>query len=533
MKKYLLLILLVGLFVVLPLLGSRFIPTHDGEYHIIRFANFYTMLSYGYLFPRWAPDFNSGFGIPLFNFHYPLPNYVGSFFHTLGSSFVDSVKLTLAAGYLAAAVASFFWLRTLFGVKQAALGALAAMLVPYWFVDIYVRGSVGEVLAIPFVFIALWATEKKIGWALGLATALLIIAHNIMSMLFVPFVLVYLLFRWRRGIISWTLGILTAAYFWLPAIAERGYMVGLNSVSYADHFPQLAQLLIPSWGTGFSGPGFAPDEMSFQIGVLPLLVFLFARPKTPLAKLFFFVGATAIFLMLPLSQPFWSTFTPLQLLQYPWRLLSFVIPVTALLAAYLAQTRLKLMVALVIVGSIAAWSYIRPVTYERRDDAHYLSRRNFTDGTSSLGNSFSTIWTPWKAERPVARVEITQGDGIIRMDDEKPLAYAFHVSSAGVARVRVNVLYYPGWAVWVDGHKGDIQESDGVAEVSVPGGEHDVSVRFGETPIRRAADIASLAGLLCLIGWAILKSNAYRDRHDATHKRARRPGHRSVHAASS
>ena len=49
-------------------------------------------------------------------------------------------------------------------------------------------------------------------------------------------------------------------------------MVGLNSVSYADHFPDLFQLLFPSWGTGFSGVGITADEMSYQIGIVPLLV---------------------------------------------------------------------------------------------------------------------------------------------------------------------------------------------------------------------------------------------------------------------
>src|SRR3989338_5683038 len=77
------------------LLNNGLPPTHDGEYHVIRFYEFYRMLSSGELYPRWAPDLNNGYGIPLFNYVYPLPNYIASFFHMLGVSFIDSFKLNM------------------------------------------------------------------------------------------------------------------------------------------------------------------------------------------------------------------------------------------------------------------------------------------------------------------------------------------------------------------------------------------------------------------------------------------------------
>ena len=70
-------------------------PTHDGEYHVVRFYEFYKSLSSGNFYPRWAHDFNNGYGIPLFNFVYPLPNYIAAFFHFFGVSFIDSFKLNI------------------------------------------------------------------------------------------------------------------------------------------------------------------------------------------------------------------------------------------------------------------------------------------------------------------------------------------------------------------------------------------------------------------------------------------------------
>ena len=63
------------------------------------------------------------------------------------------------------------------------------------------------------------------------------------------------------------------------------------------------------------------------------------------------------------------------------------------------------------------------VTYEKRDDSHYLSRREFTDGTSSPGNSFSTIWTGWKKERFQTRFQASTGDATINVYKETPLPH--------------------------------------------------------------------------------------------------------------
>ena len=48
------------IYAVLPLFGRSYIPTHDGEYHIIRIVEFAKMLGEGNIVPRWAPELNSG-----------------------------------------------------------------------------------------------------------------------------------------------------------------------------------------------------------------------------------------------------------------------------------------------------------------------------------------------------------------------------------------------------------------------------------------------------------------------------------------
>ena len=87
-------IAIFSLIATLPLFHQGLLPTHDGEYHVVRFYEFHKMISDGVWYPRWAPDLLYGLGVPLFNYVYPLPNYVASFLHFFGtkSNPMDSNK---------------------------------------------------------------------------------------------------------------------------------------------------------------------------------------------------------------------------------------------------------------------------------------------------------------------------------------------------------------------------------------------------------------------------------------------------------
>ena len=466
------------LYGAIPLFGRGYIPTHDGEYHILRIVEFAKMLGRGYVVPRWAPDLNSGYGIPIFNYHYPLPNYIGSFVRVFTRDAVIAFQMSQGIGYTLIAAGAYLWLAALFGTFPAIIGAVVTAFVPYLFVDVYVRGSIGEVWATAFLLFTLFALEKKKYVRFAIFYGLLILSHNILAMLFTPFILGYALIRNKKAVIWMLGGIGISSFFWIPAILESKYVVGLNTVNFREHFVELYQLLIPSWGTEFSGSGFG-KAMSVQIGLAPILVVagaLFAgRKHKDKVFMYMLVVLTAcIFFMLPVSEPVWEVLPPLQLIQYPWRFLSFVMPVAGFSAAFwVSRMKHKWWGLLLAVVSVAlAASYARPVLYAPRNEAYYLSRPNFTRGTSSMGNSFSTIWSGWK-DTPAT------------------------VSST---------LYFPGWKAYVGGKEVPIVNDHGVIRVAPGEGEAPV-LRFGETPLRALADIISVVSLGALLFYA------YRNRH--------------------
>lgn len=384
-------VLLVGLLAAWPLLTPGFIPTHDGEYHLIRFYEFDKNIKAGIFFPRWAPGLNSGLGVPLFQFFYPLPNYVAEIFYLSGFSLVESFKLTLAVGLMAGGLFFYLWSAKIFGAWAGMVGAVFYTLAPYHLLDVYVRGSPGEVLALVFWPAILWALEKK-SWLATIFLAFLILSHNILALIFMPFLFSYLIFR--KSVVGYWLSVVLigfglSAYFWLPAIMEAKYVTGLNIVNPLDHFPSFFQLFIPSWGTGYSLPGIG-DGMSFQIGIPHLLTvsagLIFWRHQ----KFFLIWLGVSLFFILEVSAPIWKMMSSLALIQYPWRLLSLVILVTSFLAAALvAKSKSKAFaVGLVVLALLFYGGYSRPVKYPSRSDSFYLNNPTWTQGTATLGNSF-------------------------------------------------------------------------------------------------------------------------------------------------
>ena len=494
-KTPLIIVLVIAIFTAWPLLTRGFIPTHDGEYHLIRFWQFDKNIQAGVFLPRWASDLNHGFGVPIFNFFYPLPDYIAEFFHlVLCFSFVESFKLTMALGIIFGALFFYLWLREFFDDWSAAVGAIFYTLAPYHLLDVYVRGSIGEVLALALFPAVLWLIERK-SWLAPIFIALLILSHNLLALLFMYFLISYLFFRKlinRYSLIALFFGFGLAAFFWLPALVEAKYVTGLEMINLADHFPDLSQLILPSWGEGFSVPGIG-DQISFQVGIPHLLVVLAGWS----ASFFLAWFGGLFFLLLEVSLPFWKIIPGLSLSQYPWRLLSLTILVTSFLAGYLSSIRKSRLwsIGLIILALVFYSGYARPIKYAERTDDFYLSNPNWTQGTATLGNSFKTKWL-------LTNSDFKNGE---ELQIISPIHYRFQKELSEPEKVQVNVAYFPGWQVLVNKKAAEIDFQNGLINFELPVGHHEVEIKFRPTPIRRLAETVSLVSLLLLIVKVIFK----------------------------
>src|SRR5579883_2371496 len=152
-KLFLIVLVFISLVPLVAFIHPGLPLTHDGKDHVARIANFYQNLQQGNVIPRWAANLNWGFGHPILEFLYPLPSYLASLFHVFGFSLINSVKFVFALGVVVSGLAMYLFVNSLWGSEAGVIAGILYMYAPYRFIDLYVRGDVGEHVA--FIFIPL------------------------------------------------------------------------------------------------------------------------------------------------------------------------------------------------------------------------------------------------------------------------------------------------------------------------------------------------------------------------------------------
>ena len=523
------LLLFVSLVPMLALLHPGLPPTHDGEYHIVRAHQFDKTLHDGSWYPRWQPDVNFGYGLPLLNYYYPLPYYAISLFHSVGLSFIDGFKLGMVIAVVAGGIFFYLWSSTFWGRTGGVVSAIFYTFSPYHIVQVYIRGSAGELWSLAFFPACLWAITKLIRERRGIFApfasvflALLVFSHNVLAYLFMPFALSYaivLILQYRsirktafQTTVAFLLGIGLSAIFWLPALLERNFVTGLQIHNIEEHFPELYQLLFPSWGSGFSALDLQ-NQMSFQIGVanllaiittLILVLFFSSQRKGALIMLWFFLSwfFLLFFFMLKVSLSLWKTIPLLFYSQFPWRLLALEVLIASFLAGSLLARWKSLYFAIPfsLFAILLSIQYTKPAYYLMRGDAYYMTRANFIDGTNTPGDIFNTIWMNRSLRRQKEKFKIVSGLGEVRVRSIKATSYKVEVLAKQDLVLSVHTAYFPGWQAFVDGEKTSVEvNSDGLIQFRVPKGVHAVAVKFLNTPVRNIATAISFSSLFFLV----------------------------------
>lgn len=512
---------------ILSLFSIGLPPTHDGEYHIIRFYEFYKVLSSGVLYPIWASDLNYTFGSPLFLYVYPLPNYVAAMAHFFGLSFIDAFKFNLILASVIGAIGMYTYGKYKFGIWGGILAAVSYTYAPYHLLDIYVRGSVGEVWALAFsplffYFFDQGIQKRKIIFSLlaGVVFALIIFSHNILSVMFLGLVVSYSAFLLVTNynpkkntlfiIASIFSGILLSSVFIIPALFEQHYVVGLKVFSIFDHFPEVYQLIIPSWGSGYSGIA-SGTQMSFQIGVANFLIFAVIlygiwrkkidKSKRKFVQFFICIFIFSIFLITPYSKFIYEFFPYLQVFQFPWRFLSIVIFSGAILAGsitlfYKSKTLYVTVIAITIFSTV---SYANAPFYHMRNDSYYISSENFLYGTNSIGNAFQTKWLSQQKHLPKGSGYLKSSKKVISARLKIPVSQGYSLHLASPDSLILHTAYFPGWEGYVNSKKVELQNANGLIEIPIEKGQNEVELVFTDTPIRSVAKIISIVTFLMII----------------------------------
>ena len=582
---YLILLILFSLFAIGPLLGpGYFWGAHDGRHSVYFLFEFDRVIQDGILYPRWLPDFTFGYGYPFFNIYGPGAFYVGEALHLVGFDFVTATKIVFALAILLSGPAMLGFVKRLTGSSQAAfLSGLCYVYIPYHIADIYVRAALAESVALIFLPLTLWGfletvvkPSRKSIVATAVAYGAMLFAHNGIALLFTPILGIWVLFLMigeirRAPEKSFASYVLRFIRLGLPSLGALALGLGLvgtfviplaleyqfvrvdqwtaNYYDYSNHFVYLFQFFNPTWGFGISNPG-PNDGMSFQLGVVPVLLAIFAiiaiikNPNGLKHFWLFFLTMTIIvvLLMFGFSLPIWETLRLVMFAQFPWRLLTLTTVSLAVLAGAIVMTHIgnentrgislpTLLLGVLIVLGTFPYLTAQMQLQAAEGPVSILGLFRFQQSAGEMTGSTAWVqdiptWSPladvyFAGKKVKTKIDSTIYDnpddvwfGVdqtgkgLRADGERVLVD----SKVDNLPVMFNTFYYPGWHAWLTTEFGDqfvkdlpiTQEGNlGRIEVHVPQGRYWLNLQFQDSPPRVVGTWLSAISLLFLLGMMI------------------------------
>lgn len=485
-----LLVFLFSLSSVVSLFHTGFPRTDDGNWMVIRFSAFVNSLYHGQFPVRFLSQLNHGFGYPVATFLYPGFMYLGVPLKLIGLSYVGVIKTLFIFSMLFSSIGMYLFLRTRFERVSSFVGSLFYLYLPYHLYDLTVRGSLGELMAICIAPFLLFSLVK--GWNIAsvLLTALLILSHNTLSLLFLPFLYGFVILENKRPkkevILKLLLGLGTAAFFWLPAILELKYTVFSKiDVSSATEY-------------------FAKHEV-IGLGLILCLFLgflLLIKPKKLKREEFFIliVLISTVFLSSFLSKEIWNVI-PSQLIQFPFRFLSLsIFAASIVVASYLAKSTKRVMLSIAFLLLLFLTnSYFFPVGYDNYEDGFYSTNQ----ATTTVKDEYMPIWVKSPPSGSKEHIAVVQNGKVTeKIVNSNHILLLVDLKSDEV--LQIQRIYYPGFKAFVDGQEVKISFANdkGLIEIPLKSGSHSVEITFSETPLRMTADIVSIGSILLLFIYA-------------------------------
>lgn len=529
------LLLLISSLPLLSFLRQGDYESGDFNIHVYRIMSFYDSLKEGILMPSWASELNATYGNPLFIFNYSLPYYVISFFHFIGISFINSMKIYLGLTLYLSGIFMYLWVREITGNKLAAFtSAIFYIFNPYHLIDVHFRTTLGESTVFTLVPLQLYLLTKylkakKLVYfvSIALVSQLLFLAHPMIAGIFIGISALFILWTTniKKGfketfiaIGSMTLGAIGAFYSWFSFILYSRYFPPQPG-GITWQFDKLYQLIYSPFRYGFLFQG-PKGELAYILGytqiiVVFLCIIFLIRKKIPqkLKNYFVFWLLTMfiiLFFMTSLSKIIWIHFPMLLMLQSN-RLLLPIALCTSVLAGYLAislshtwrgKAFVYLLIIITIGYTILNWGH-RRVIPEISDE---VLRKNVWISTVSegptyfLNNKWTDINNLWFTKLPKQHLEIAQGKGIVNEIKRTSTRHDYLINAQTPIIIKENTLYYPGWKLKSNYNNVLVYPGKrGIINAGLPSGLQYVELVYEDILPYKIAKIISISTFVILI----------------------------------
>jgi hypothetical protein len=328
-----------------------------------------------------------------------------------------------------------------------------------------------------------------------------------------------------------TLSFACASFYFLPALAEKSYI-------NANVWLKPSVLDTTYGGAGLSkNPELIPLLFYVLVSGFVLAVAALAARrilKESVAPLLAWLGAFAIqaFLIGGWSRPLWIHINVLQYVQFAWRGLVFISLINAILFAWCMFSTLKLppanrlhrILCLVMLAQFLISNGLADFLLakfrrglngtEPQMISDQTNMQVYAERASTLPALMkSATWFPEASEyapviqkthlavpeprptQPPAPLVFSDAQAQVRRwssYDRELLAHA-----TVPTKLKIRTFYFPGWTAYIDGQRVPVEQADdGLIQIELPAGLHEVEARFERTIWER------LGILISAISWA-------------------------------
>lgn len=499
-------------------------PSMQDDIQVFRLEQFDQCLKDGQIPCRYISDGGLGYGYPLYNFYSPLPYGVAEIFHLFGLSFIDSVKISFIIPAFLRTFGMYFLASAFFGTSGGILSAILFTFAPYQALNTFVRGAIAETWALsllPFVF---WSVYKRKNKTSILFLSSLFLSHNLTLLYALPLLFIFSLqthnFKYFFRSSFWSFCL--SSFFILPAFFEKNLTTVTTMTqgyfAYIVHYVTLKELFIsPFWG--YSASMWGPiDGLSFQIGILhfllPTIVLIYCLfnkkyKNRHLLIIFYLIALFFLFLTHSKSTFLWQHLPFIAFFQFPWRFLAPVVLCFSFISGGLiplisVKYKKIVLLALVFIITLINLPYFQEdIWYSKLSDSQKLTSSEITrqsgaglmDYWPNFGQSFPDTFAP-------SVPEVTNGhvDFLNFTKNSHQASSIFYVTTDS-ATINFPIVYFPNWELKLDGHLSTYQLDSklGLIQGTFTKGQHEILLKFTDTPIRRFSNVLSLLTLLSFI----------------------------------
>ena len=480
-KKNILIIVILSILIMTVLSLDLKLLSHDMGFHLANIDNLKTYLNpfNGKFLPSdIMPNLANNLGYGLYIFYPSLPHLVFAYLFKFLSLFGANILLSnMIVNTLITIISSLIIYKLMHKISSnknmSLLSSIIYIFFPYRLSCIFIRYSINEIfisLFIPLILLSLFELKEKnykkfcLYFIIGYIG--MIYSHLVMT-IFLTIIIIPFIFLYRKEIFNKkslkiiTLSIIFVSAFVLPNVIN--VMVHRNSNYFLDINNYMTSIGLLEQNTMDFGRYFTLKNDKWDVQMyIPIIcvigflitIYYFIKNKKEVDKFYYFLLISLLISVL-FTLPFfpWKILPDfLYMIQFPWRMMSFIGVLLSLLIPYgISKLKIKysilIFIILILLSTVPLISHFNSRTYKFEGIEYEL-------GTGNLGEYYPIekyYSEDYYKNRKDNAVFVHGSAEIKKIKTEFP-NYKFEVKNNRNARVEIPMLYYKGYEFKINGN---------------------------------------------------------------------------------